>query len=425
MTSRPLDPTEIYYEVVDRLWPMNALGFIEVAGDHDPAQVHQAWARLTAQVPVIGARVVRGGPREAEIDFAPHLLGDVTPYPDQWTMLAAVGDERIDLDGPLVRCATAPASAGGTAIAVTAHHVALDGRPMAQLLLLLSRVLVDGDDVSGHPLTAPTEGLGTYALPERDWGTRRTQMLATAREVRDEDGYVGNGGVPGWYDRALEKPRDLAFTIFDLEIDEASALLAWAKANGATVHGALTAIVLKAMSRLAPELERIPLSTTVDLRVRAAEPAVDAVGQSAAVVSASFDPTQETGALAREASADIRRRVDRGEPELFFALSGVDKLPVGETTDKVVRRWMETGTPAANLSNLGIVTADAPASVRRMCVSLAPTPNQVLFVTATTFRGRVTLIQSFDRNRLSITPEQFTEILRAEVAALTEEAPRP
>jgi hypothetical protein len=143
------------------------------------------------------------------------------------------------------------------------------------------------------------------------------------------------------------------------------------------------------------------------------------VGQSAAVVSASFDASIDAGALAREVSADIKRRVDRCEPELFFALSGVDKLPVGEATDKVVRRWMETATPAANLSNLGVVSGEAPEGVTRMCVSLAPTPNQVLFVTATTFRGRVTLICSFDRNRLSITPEQFTEALRVEVAALT------
>ena len=32
VTTRPLDPTEVYYEVVDRLWPMNALGVIELDG---------------------------------------------------------------------------------------------------------------------------------------------------------------------------------------------------------------------------------------------------------------------------------------------------------------------------------------------------------------------------------------------------------
>lgn len=419
MTTRPLDPTEIYYEVVDRLWPMNALGVIELEGEYDVGQVAAAWATITEQVPIVGARVVRDGPREAHFDFGAQVLGPVTPYDDELAMLAAVSDEQISLDGPLVRCATAPGMSGGTAMAVTAHHVALDGRPMAQLLFLLARLLVDGDDISGHPLTAPTEPLGRYTLPQRDWSLRRGDMLATAREIRDEEGYVGTGDVPEWYDRALDRPRDLAYTIFDLSSDESQALIDWSKANGATVHGAVTAVVLKTIARLAPEMKRIPLSTTVDLRVRAAAPAVEAVGQSAAVVSASFDASRETGALAREATADIRRRVDRGEPELFFALSGVEKLPVGEATDKVVRRWMEAATPAANLSNLGVVTGDAPDSVRRLCVSLAPTPNQVLFVTTTTFRGRVTFINSFDRNRLTISPDLFTETLRGEVSVLT------
>lgn len=420
MTTRPLDPTEVYYEVVDRMWPMNALGVLEVDGDYDVGQVDAAWATITEQVPIVGARVVRDGPREAHFDFSARVHRAVTPYDDQPTMLAEVSDARIDLAGPLVRCATSPATDGGTALAVTAHHVALDGRPMAQLLFLLARVLVDGDDITGHPLTAPTEPLGRYTLPERDWSSRRPEMLATAREIRDEEGYVGNGDVPAWYDRALDLPRDLTYTIFDLTPEESQRLIGWSKAVGATVHGAVTAVVLKTIARLAPDMKRIPLSTTVDLRVRAAAPAVDVVGQSAAVVSASFDASAEPGALAREATADIRRRVDRSEPELFFALSGAEKLPVGEATDKVVRRWMETATPAANLSNLGVVTGDAPASVRRVCVSLAPTPNQVLFVTTTTFRGRVTFISSFDRNRLSIGPDVFTETLRGEVAALTQ-----
>ena len=420
MTERPLDPTEVYYEVVDRLWPMNALGVVEVDGVYDVAQVATAWAAITEQVPIVGARVVRDGPREAHFDFGSRVHGPVTAYDDELTMLAEVSDQRINLAGPLVRCAVSPATDGGTALAVTAHHVALDGRPMAQLLFLLARALVDGDDVSDHPLAAPTEPLGRYTLPERDWSDRRASMLTTSRQIRDAEGYVGNGDVPEWYDPALDRDRDLAYTIFDLTAEESQALIAWSKSNGATVHGAVTAVVLKTIARLAPGMKRVPLSTTVDLRVRAAAPAVDVVGQSAAVVSASFDATAELGALAREATADIRRRVDRGEPELFFALSGVEKLPVGEATDRVVRRWMEAATPAANLSNLGVVTGDAPASVRRVCVSLAPTPNQVLFVTTTTFRGRVTFISSFDRNRLSITPELFTETLRAEAAALTD-----
>ncbi len=317
MTTRPLDPTEVYYEVVDRMWPMNALGVIELDRVYDHEQVTAAWTTITDQVPIVGARVVREGPREAHFDFSARVMGPITAYDDELAMLAAVSDERISLDGPLVRCASAPGMSGGTAFAVTAHHVALDGRPMAQLLFLLARVLVDGDDITGHPLTAPTEPLGRYTLPERDWSARRSEMLTTAREIRDEEAYVGNGDVPEWYDRALDRPRDLAYTIFDLTTEESQALLAWSKASGATVHGALTAVVVKAIAHLTPAMKRVPLSTTVDLRVRAAAPAVDVVGQSAAVVSTSFDASVETAALARRGH---RRHPPTGRPQRARAL---------------------------------------------------------------------------------------------------------
>jgi hypothetical protein len=423
VTSRPLDPTEVYYEVVDRMWPMNALGVIELAGDYSPEQVDEAWAAVTAAVPIVGARVVRTSPREAHFDFSTSVLAPVALHDDFLSMLADVSDAHVSLAGPLVRCAMSPGSAGGTGFALTAHHSALDGRPMAQLLFLLARVLVDGADISAHPLCSPTQGLGSFTLPERDWTGRRSEMVAVARQIRDEEGFVGNGEAPDWYDRSLDGDRDLAYRLFDLTPEEGQGLIRWSKANGATVHGALTVATLKTMGHLTPGAKRMPLSTTVDLRVRAAAPAVDVVGQSAAVVSASFDVTEDPGLLARHVSEDIRRRVDRCEPELFFALSGVEKLPVGEATDKVVRRWMESATPAPNLSNLGVVVGEAPDSVRRVCVGLAPTPNQVFFVAATTFRGRTTFILSFDRNRVAIDPDVFTETLRGELAALIEEAP--
>ena len=273
-------------------------------------------------------------------------------------MLAAVSDARISTRRSAGPLRDRSRDDGGTAFAVTAHHVALDGRPMAQLLFLLARVLVDGDDISGHPLTAPTEPLGRYTLPERDWSTRRAEMLATAREIRDEEQLrrqrrrarrgttARSTGTATWPTRSSTSTAE-----------QSQALIDWSKANGATVHGALTAVVLKAIAQLAPETEagaalhdRRPPGPRGSAGGRRGRPVR---GRGVGVLRRHG---VEPGALAREATADIRRRVDRGEPELFFALSGVDKLPVGEATDKVVRRWMETATPAANLSNLGVVT---------------------------------------------------------------------
>ena len=82
--------------------------------------------------------------------------------------------------------------------------------------------------------------MNATALPERDWGTRRSEMIATARKIRDEDAYVGLGAVPGWYRTDADHDRDLACTVFTLTPDESRALIRWSKASGATVHGALS-----------------------------------------------------------------------------------------------------------------------------------------------------------------------------------------
>jgi hypothetical protein len=418
VTTRPLDPAEIYYEVVDRLWPMNSLLFVTVTDTFDRAQVEQAWSKLVEQVPTLGARVVRTDPRTASIDFSAGLTGSVTEFTDVPSMLVDLLGTRLHLAGPLARCGLAPGLDGGTTFAIAASHAALDGRSLAQVVLLMARVLVDGANISGHPLTQPTEPLSRFALPERDWSTRRSEMLATARSIRDEAEFAGNGSVPGWYRTDAGDDRDLACAVFTLTPDESRSLIGWSKTSGATVHGALSVAMLRTLARLSPGSTRFPLSTVVDLRVRADPAAIDVVGQAAAVVAGSFDATTEAAELARQVTRDIGRRVERGEPELFFALSGVERLPVGETTDKIVRQWMAASTPAANFSNLGVVTGEAPDNVRGVGAILAPTPNQVVFVATTTFRGHVTFALCFDRNRLSIEPSEFTDALRAEVAAL-------
>lgn len=413
MTSRSLDPSEIYYEVVDRSWSMNSLGYVELAESYDIDRITAAWAELSDRIPVMRARLERTGPRDARFVFDTDLPpGPVRPRDSLPAALAAESEDRFDPGEPQVRCSVVE-GADSTVIVLCAHHVALDGRPLAQLTLLLARLLVDGEPVGDHPLTAPTDPLGHFTLPERDWGTRRAEMLTLAREIRQEEDYVGHGEPPPWHDASLDRDRDTCFTVLDLTTEESRQLMGWAKGNGATVHGAITVGILHAVARLAPELTRIPFSTTVDLRARSAPGAGDHVGQAAAVVMSAFDVTQDAAALARQASADVRRRVERGEAEMFFALSGVEKLPVGEASDQVVRRWMEAATPTVNLSNVGMVTGEAPATVRRLGMALAPTPNQVVFVAATTFRGRANFTVAVDRNRLDIEPEAFARTLHA------------
>lgn len=420
MTTRDLDTAEVYYEVIDRIWPMNALCLAELDPTVDAGQVDRAWATTTALVPVVGARVERTAPREAHFVFgADAASGPVARYDDVPTALATESSTRVDLAaGPLVRCSLVDAP-GGISVVLAAHHAALDGPALAQLALLFARVLGTGDDDPGHPLRSPTVPLEESTPPGHDSGSRRSEMLATARRVRDEDEFVGNADAYPWHDPAVEAERDLCFVRFRLSERASAALIDWARSSGATVHGALSAALLQSLEALTPGITRAALSTTVDLRSRSVAPEGAAIGQAAAVIVGSYATGEDPAASARATSADIRRRVDRGEGELFFTLSGVERLPVGEAADEVMKRWTASATPSVCLGNLGVIPADtAPQVLRGLSIGFAPTPNQAAFVTATTFRDQMSFLVGLDRNRLSIDPEEIATTLRERLLAI-------
>ena len=67
---------------------------------------------------------------------------------------------------------------------------------------------------------------------------------------------------------------------------------------------------------------------------------------------------------------------------------------------------------------MGVVKGPAPESLRRLSVGLAPTPNQAVYVAASTFRGALSLTVGFDRNRLSIDPDEFASTIHSHVLEL-------
>lgn len=398
---------------------MNALCAIEFDGIITVDQVEQAWNRLAEQVPIIGAHVDRTSARDARMVFGtPRGTLPVARYDDVESAWASESLATIDVEtGPLVRCSLVEQDSGATVV-ITPHHSALDGRCMAELALLFARLLIDQTDVGDHPLAGPTLPLqdANGTQPARE--PRLADMVATARLMRSEDGYVGAAGTVEWHDVLLDSPRDIGFTLFDLTEDETSGLISWARSQEATVHGVLSAAMLQAAASVSPGLARVGLSTTVDLRSRFDSPDRGCIGQAAGVISASYETADTSGAMARLISSDIRRRFDRGEAEVLFSLSGAGRFPVDHTTDRVIRGWIEQATPTLCIGNLGVVSGPAPPAVRRLTVGLAPTPNQVVFVSALTFRGRLNLAVGYDRNRLTTDPDRLVSAIHSQVLEL-------
>jgi hypothetical protein len=413
--TRGLDPSEEYFELVGRTWPMIALSAIELDETFTAEQVEQAWNKLAQQVPVVGVHVERTSGRDARMVFGtPHETLPVTSYddvPSAWTQESL---KPVDIEtGPVVRCSVVQGDSGSTVI-ISSHHAIMDGKYLADLAFLFADVLIDDVEVGDHPLASPTVPLHPVGHE-----VRRSDMLATARQMRDEDGFVGKADAFSWHDPLLDPPRDIGFALFNFTAEDTAGLLSWARAEATTVQGALSAALLAAVASVSPGLTRAGLSTSVDLRARFGPAEQQGqVGQAAGVISGSYDIAGTNGAIAREISSDIRRRFDRGEAELLYSLSGAGRFPVDHTTDRVIRRWVAEATPTLSISNMGVISGPAPAPLRQLYVGLAPTPNQAAYVAASTFRGVLSLTVGFDRNRLTIDAETFAAAIHAQVLEL-------
>lgn len=424
-TQRPLDPAETYFELVSRTWPMNSLCSIELNEVFTTEQVEGAWNRLASQVPIIGAHVERTSGHDAHMVFgSPREVLRIANYDDPATAFAGESQKVFELDsGPLARVALVQGSAGSTLL-FSSHHSAMDGRSIAELALLFADLLVNDAEVRGNSLSLPTGRLQGDGI-ERSTGARHlADAVATAREMRGEDGYVAAASPIDWHDPLLDSPRDIAFDLFRLTEAETAGVVRWARSQQATVHGALSAAILRAATTVSPDLARVGLSTSVDLRSRFDSLGPEPIGQAAGVISASYETAGTTGAVARTISADIRRRFDRGEGELLFSLSGAGRFPVDDTADRVVRRWTEQSTPTLFLGNIGVVDVPAPDAVQRVFVGLAPIPSQVAYVAAATFRNRLSLSVGYDRNRLTIDPDEFASTIHEQVLELARSGDR-
>jgi hypothetical protein len=417
--TRELDPSEIYYELIDHAWPMNALCVAEFDEAFSADQVEHAWNRLAEQVPIIGARVERTSGREAHMVFGtPRGTLSIARHDD--VPSAWAHESRMPFDvaaGPMVRCALVEQDSGASVVFVS-HHSALDGRSIVELAMLFAGVMIDQADVTDHPLAEPTLALHLADTGRSAGEHRLSDSVATARQMRDEDGFVGAAGTVAWHHVQLDSPRDVGFSLFDLTEDETSGLISWARSQQATVHGALSAAVLRAAVTVTPGLNRVGLSASVDLRSRFDAPKRGSIGQAAGVIAASYEATGASGAMARLVSSDIRRRFDRGEGELLYALSGAGRFPVDHTADRVIKRWTGQATPTFFLGNVGVVTGPAPRALQRITPGLAPIPNQVAYVAASTFRNRLGLSVGYDRNRLTIDPDGFAAAVHSQVLEL-------
>jgi hypothetical protein len=291
---------------------------------------------------------------------------------------------------------------GLSALLVTGHHAVLDGRGGYVLLQRLAGMLAG--TAPPQPARLPP-GLQDRIRPGLRWPQDRSVALELLREMAEQRRTAGTvDDVLGPAGEAAE--RRLHVSLHRLDEDETSALFARSKAVGATGYGMIAAAWLQATHDLFADgrpAHHLSLTTPVDLRARLDPPVpADVPGMFSSLISTSH-VVGEAGldAVANEVSTTVRAAVDRGEGEVFFALARPGPL------DGRGAAWLRSALAATPqsvaVSNTGRLAEVAdPEWVRSVWFSFAPTPNQVVFVSATTYRGRLTMAACVDHARVPV-----------------------
>jgi hypothetical protein len=131
------------------------------------------------------------------------------------------------------------------------------------------------------------------------------------------------------------------------------------------------------------------------------------------------DPWQ----LARDVTAALGTSLKRGEGELFFDLSRVDKAEDIGAGTALVAAAIENAAPAASVTHIGTVdAADDPEWLTEIWANQAPTPNQVIQAVSLEYRGRLVHCVTTDDLRV---PAVVARSLLADLARAIEDMAEP
>jgi NRPS condensation-like uncharacterized protein len=425
---RQLDPGERFIWLVDSISSMNFVVIAEIRG-HAIAEdrLRRGLGRLQECHPLLASRVAQ------QPDGSLAFRSSANPIPVQveerseadWhrSLEASLG-QQFDAASPApARCHLLHLPRR-TVLALTFHHVIADGRSAVDLLKELLRYCLRGIEPDSTAEVPPP--MHSLFPPAFKWGERHAEAYDLAKQIAEEALIKGPPAeLPFLTNPGSPKLPRIETLRFDRE--QGQRLKARCREEAATVHGAIGAAQVIAMNRLfETEDERtFHLFSPVDLRPHIADGLNGRLSYCSSALQTfhRVNGASDFWDLAREITAELRRRVERGEGTVNYSLLPLNQVvPDGPGFDAFTTAVRQR--PAgSNVSNVGrIATLDDCPEVEVISFALCSIDQHLNSLYVSSYDDQLVVNQTYDAAKLAppVARKMADEIVRL-LLAIAEE----
>ena len=429
---RPLGHMEYTYWIMDLASRTNFSYIAHLSGSLPKDVLEKALAAVQDRHPLLRARIVPHAklgavfmpcslPIPLTISSVPRPRERFAGHDDRFVRFLQKEQNRgLDSEhGPLMAVAAADHDDASQSIVFTIHHSIADGICGAWLvrdILGAARDILKGKKAALAPV--PEAGPLEHRIPRRHSGARGLLRMAGHTLGLNLHRAVSRPVDASTVKRVWTDKRRDRFILTSLDAKQTTALMEKAKANGCSVHTALTAAQLMAIAAQYPKKKktRVVQLSLVDLRKLFENPvSPDTLTMmiSMAETSHSLGRGVKLWGLAREIRRKLRRRISKGFHFYYFPWlcrmlywTRSMRTPDKEGSRKMLRQGDGSRPmviPVSNIGRLDISENFEVFSLDGLHFGMAMSSSGLFGSSANTFSGR--LFWNFSYAKPSVHPE--------------------
>jgi hypothetical protein len=416
--ERPLSPPERILWWFDHGAPLHFTTVLDCAGPLTEAALRAALDALQTRHPLLRARIT-GTPHALRFTAlnAPLPLHIEPAEPERYAerLGAELALPMPSLDAPLLRCTWLRDADAGGRLLLTLHHSIGDGRSGVLLARDLARAAA-GEALTPLPEPPPLwDARPSRARGLRGWSRQAGTLLRDALRMLRARGRP----IPFPVDAVVplhERRPGVHPLTFDAAFTER--LTARARAEGTTVHGVLSVVLMQALATEHPGPVPMACGSPVDVRPVLGPAVTEALGYYVGLSQSihRVDPAAPVWPLARRLRDEIRADVVRNVPTIFHLLAewlfGVltrDGATPAQLAARMYALPLRGTTGITNLGRLDVPERIGDLRLTGLFFVVAPSAMADFVSTATCFAGR--LHWNFIALAPAVAPERATRLV--------------